>query len=90
MKMKSVMLVTILTVLSQGAFAEPPTADQAPAQVQTHTQEQIQKGIAVLLEEGVIEWVDGHFVLKDQNALERLRQRGRVDLQAVAESVICY
>ncbi len=90
MKMKSALLVAVLTVLSQGAFAEPRAADQPPAQVQPPTQEQIQKGIVVLLEEGVIEWVDGRFVLRDQTALERLRQRGRVDLQAVADHVICY
>lgn len=89
MKMQSALLVAVLTVLSQGAFAEPQ-ADQPPAQVQPLTQEQIQKGIVVLLEEGVIEWVDGRFVLRDQTALERLRQRGRVDLQAVADHVICY
>ncbi|MGE3263343.1 MAG: hypothetical protein AB7K68_16300 [Bacteriovoracia bacterium] len=92
MKMKTVMLVALFTALSQGALAEPLTVGQIqmPAEIQPLTQEQTQQAIATLLQEGIIEWVDGHFVVKDQNALEQLRQRGRVDLQAAAYSVICY
>lgn len=90
MKMKSAAFVALLTVLSQGAFAEQPVTDQAPALAQQLTKEQIQKAIVVLLEERVIEWTDGRFVIKDQNALDQLRSRGRVDLLSAADHVVCY
>ena len=88
MKMKSILFVGILA--SQGAFASLPPAGRATENVPQLTREQTQQALAILLEEGVIEWVDGRFVLKDQDALEQLQERGRYELLAAAEQVICY
>ncbi len=91
MSKKSILFALALAIFGQGAFAEESVRNnEQPAQVVPLTREQIQKGIVILLDQGIIEWEDGHFVLKDQNALDQLRQRGRVDLQAVVDHVICY
>lgn len=89
MKMRSVLLAGILA--SQGALAAlPPVGAVNEDAVSQLTQEQLQKALATLLEEGIIEWVDGRFILKDQNALEQLRARGRVDLMMAADHSICF
>ena len=90
MKKKSILFAGVLAVASQGAFASLPPANEISGDVQQLTSEQEQKAIATLLDEGIIEWVDGHFVVRDQTALEKLRQRGRVDLQLAADHVVCY
>lgn len=83
------LLAVILAATTQGAFASPPSVREGSEEIPL-TNEQIQKGIAALLEAGIIEWVDGRFIVKDQNALDQLRERGRVELQAVADHAICY
>lgn len=89
MKRKSMLLAVILAASTQGAFASPPSVREGSEEIQL-TNEQIQKGIAALLEAGIIEWVDGRFIVKDQNALDQLRERGRVETQAAIDSAICY
>ncbi|MBX3032948.1 MAG: hypothetical protein KF865_03420 [Bdellovibrionaceae bacterium] len=89
MKTKSMLLAAILAAATQGAFASLPPANEVSDEAQV-TNEQVQKGLAALIEEGIIEWKDGRFVVKDQNALDQLRSRGRVDMQVAAEHVICY
>lgn len=89
--MKSVLFAVAFAIFSQGAFAEDSLVNnELPMQAAPLTKEQIQKSIATLLEEGVIEWVDGHFVVKDQSALDQLRSRGRVDLLTAVDHVVCY
>lgn len=87
MKMKSILFAGIIA--SQGAFASlPPAGDTREVRELTH--EQMQEALAILLNEGIIEWVDGHFILKDRDALEQLRERGRHDLIMAADHSICF
>lgn len=89
MKTKSMLLAAILATATQGAFASLPPANEVSDEAQV-TNEQVQKGLAALIEDGIIEWENGRFVVKDQNALDQLRSRGRVDMQVAADHVICY
>lgn len=89
MKAKSMLLAVVLATATQGAFASLPPASEVSEESQL-TNEQVQKGLAALIEEGIIEWENGRFVVKDQNALNQLRARGRVDMQVAADHVICY
>lgn len=89
MKVKSVLLAGLLA--SHGALAAlPPAGAINEEAVPQLTHEQLQRALVTLLEEGIIEWVDGRFILKDQNALEQLRERGRVDLIMAANQSICF
>jgi hypothetical protein len=54
------------------------------------TPQEFAQEIAELQISGVIENDDGHWVLKDESALDQLRQDGRVDLVNCAAAVICF
>lgn len=91
MKMKSVLFTVVLSVFAQGAaFAQQSQKTQGPIPIIPLTQDQLQRGIVILIEEGAIEWIDGRFVVRDKTVLDQLRQSGRVELQSVADHVICY
>ncbi len=54
------------------------------------TPKQLVEAIAELEYLGVIENIDGHFILKDESALEQLRKDGRLDLVVASQGAICF
>lgn len=85
MKKTKWIAVLLFALTTARAFAQ----DQLPS-VEKMDRESVQKAIIVLMENGVIEWSDGKFKIKDESALDQLRRSGRVDLMSVANHVVCY
>lgn len=90
MKKRTMLLAGIIAVIGQGAFAALPSMETNEAEVKQLTPEQELQMIEKLLEAGVIEIVDGKFVVRDQSALNQLWERGRVSTQFASDSSICY
>lgn len=88
---KSIMLLAgLLAISGQGAFAALPPAERIGAEAKELSPEQEVRFIEKLIEAGVIEIVDGRVIVRDQDALDQLWQRGRVETQFASDSSICY
>jgi hypothetical protein len=86
---KNVFAALALLISAKAWGALPPATDIDLNQYRP-TQEQYARDIAELEMRGVLVNANGRLVLKDQSALEQLREEGRVDLVACAYGSICY
>lgn len=83
-------IAAIALLFSTKAMASVPGQNDMENYLYQPTPEKFERDIAELEFRGVIENQNGQFVIKDESALEQLRQEGRVDLIFAANGVVCY
>lgn len=90
MKINQIIAALAFIATSQQAFAGD-VAQQPPQQLQRQvTQEQVATALAILLEAGIIELVDGEIKVKNRSALDQLNEQGRLKVEAAAMHSICF
>ena len=84
MKAKMIIAALAIVATSQQTFA----ADQQPPR--KVSQEEVATALAVLLDAGVIQIVNGEIKVKNKSALEQLSEDGRLSVEAAAMHSICF
>lgn len=89
MNPNKLILAMALVLSSQYALAEDCGA-QSPVGVQQENQDDVATALALLIESGVIKIEDGKIVVTQPTALEKLRQEGRLKVEAASHGSICF
>jgi hypothetical protein len=89
MNPNKLMLALALVLSSQHALADDCNA-QGPVAIQQENQEDVATALALLIESGVIKVEDGKIVVTQPSALEKLRQEGRLKVEAASYGSICF
>lgn len=89
MNANKLILALALVLSSQHALAQDCEA-QSPAGIQQENPDDVAAALALLIESGVIKIEDGKIVVTQPSALEKLRQEGRLKVEAASYGSICF
>lgn len=89
MNANKLILALALVLSSQYALADDCGA-QSPIVIQQQNEDSVAAALALLIEAGVIRIEDGKIVVTQPSALEKLRQEGRLKVEAASYGSICF